>query len=383
MELKQLKFANELLLKNKVILSFIRFRIFIVFYLLLTAIFASGSISAQPLVLHGSSGQEIGRYEKSSAFVVLTGQYNLPWTNVSGLKEFEKNLTGVLENLGFDVVTLIDPKGHEFHQSFLSFFNDYGRYVNSRVLVYFVGHCGGIKTKYGMSNAEYLIPSDAPNLEKNPVWFRENALSLYRLDHYLRMLGAKHVLSIFEGCSKGFALEKNTQFYMEPLAAKEFEPSREVIFINSSNKDDHRIREGLIDALKGAADLWKDGALTTMELVTHLNSGIAEGRWGQVKMVYGKLEGYALNQGTLVFPLASSKNRAMDEVEPDFQKEIEVEEPEQKAEEDQSDVYSQKGETILNWPDEVETVSSPPPITEYTIKGSNEIVTDEAPETLY
>lgn len=344
-------------------------------------IWASDSISAQPLVLQDSSGQEIGRYEKSSAFVVLTGQYNLPWTPISGLKEFEKNLTGVLENLGFDVVTLVDPKGYEFHQSFLSFFNEYGRYVNSRVLVYFAGHCGGIKTKYGVSNAEYLIPADAPGLEKNPVWFRENALSLYRLDHYLRKLGAKHVLSIFEGCSKGFSLQKSEQFYMEPLTANEFEPSREVILINSLNKDDHRIREGLIDALKGSADLWQDGALTTLELVTHLNNGIAEGLWGQVEMVYGKLEGYALNQGTLVFPLASSKKRGMEE--PDLQKEIEVEEPKPKAEEDQNNVFSQRGEVTLNWPDELESASLPSPIIEHTITGANEIVMSDDPETLY
>jgi hypothetical protein len=353
------------------------------FYLFFTLIWNLEGVSAQPLILQDSSGQEIGRYEKSSAFVVLTGKYKLPWANVSGLKDFEKDLTGALENLGFDVVTLINPKGYEFHQSFLDFFNYYGRYLNSRVLVYFAGHCAGIKTKYGVSNAEYLIPSDAPDLKKNPVWFRENALSMYRLDHYLRKLGAKHVLSIFEGCSKGFALEKNTQFYMEPLTANEFEPSREVIFINSSDKDNHRIREGLINALKGSADLWRDGALTTMELVTHLNRGISEGRWGQVKMVYGKLEGYSLNQGTLVFPLSSSKNRDMDEVVSHYQEEIEVEEPEQKIEEDQGDFFSQREKTVLNWPDEIETVSSPSPITEHTITGSNEIVTDEDPETLY
>jgi hypothetical protein len=383
MKLKYLKFANELFLKTKVVLLFILYRMFIVFYLFLTIIWTSDSISAQPLILQDSSGQEIGRYEKSSAFVVLTGEYNSPWAHISGLKEFEKDLTGALENLGFDVVTLVDPKGHEFHQSFLSFFNDYGRYVNSRVLVYFAGHCGGIKTKYGMSNAEYLIPSDAPDLEKNPVWFRENALSMYRLDHYLRKLGAKHVLAIFEGCSKGFALEKNTQFHMEPLTANEFEPSREVIYINSPNKDHHRIREGLIDALKGSADLWKDGALTTMELVTHLNSSIAEGRWGKVKMVYGKLEGYALNQGTLVFPLSSSKNRDVREMISYFKEEIEVEEPKQEIEENKGDVFSYRGETILNWPDEMEGVSLSSPITEHTITGSNEIITDEDPETLY
>jgi len=353
------------------------------FYLFFALLWTFEGVEGQPLILQDSSGQEIGRYEKSSAFIVLTGQYDLPWTPVSGLKEFEKNLTGVLENLGFEVITLTDLKGYEFRQSFLTFFNEYGRYVDSRVLVYFAGHCGGIKTKYGMSNAEYLIPSDAPDLEEDPLWFRENALSLYRLDHYLRKLGAKHVLSVFEGCSKGFKLEKSTQFYMEPLTANEFEPSREIIFINSSDKDNHRIRKGLINALKGAADLWRDGALTTMELVTHLNRGIAQGRWGQVKMVYGKLEGYALNQGTLVFPLASSKNGAMDEVVSHFQEEIEVEEPEPKVEEDQDDGFSERGETILNWPDEIGNASLPSPITEHSITVDNEIVTYEDPETLY
>ncbi len=351
------------------------------FYLFLTLIWGTEGVLGQPLILQDSSGQEIGRYEKSSAFVVLTGKYKSPWTPVSGLKEFEKNLTGVLENLGFEVFTLVNPKGYEFHQSFLTFFNEYGRYVNSRVLIYFAGHCGGIKTKYGVSNAEYLIPSDAPDLEKKPIWFRENALSLYRLDHYLRKLGAKHVLSIFEGCSKGFSLEKNVPFFMEPLTANEFEPSREVIFINSSNEEDHRIREGLIDALKGAADLWRDGALTTMELAAHLNNGISEGRWGQVKMVYGKLEGYAMNQGTLVFPLASSKENGSKEIKPNLQKELPVEEPKQKLEE--SEVFSGRGETILNWPDELENIKAPPPITEHTISGSNEIITEEDPETLY
>ena len=338
-------------------------------------------VFAKPLILQDSSGQEIGRYEKSSAFVVLTGQYKSPWTPVSGLEEFEKNLTSALEDLGFEVVTLVNPKGYEFHQAFLSFFNDYGRYVNSRVLVYFAGHCGGIKTKYGMSNAEYLIPADAPDLEENPIWFRENALSLYRLDHYLRKLGAKHVLSIFEGCSKGFSLEKNVQFYMEPLTAKEFEPSRDVIFINSSDREDHRIREGLIDALKGAADIWGDGALTAMELAAHLNRGVSAGHWGQIKMVYGKLEGYALNQGTLVFPLVSLKKNDSEEMKPDSQKKLSVEGPKRKLE--KSEFFAERGETILNWPDDLEKISSSSPILEQTLSGANEIVTYEDPETLY
>jgi hypothetical protein len=358
------------------------------FYIFLTVLCLSDRISAQPLILQDSSGNEIGRYEKSAALVILSAQYNPPWTPLSGLNEFGKDLTNTLESLDFDVVTLENPKGKEFHESLLEFFNNYGRYVNSRVLVYYAGHCGRIKTKFGVSNAEYLIPTDAPSLKKDPIWFRENALSMYRLDHYLRKLGAKHILSIFEGCSKGLSLEKDDIIYSGPIKADKFEPSREVIFINSQNGEERKIRQGLIEGLKGAADLWRDGTLTTLELVAYLNKGIAEERWGRVKMVYGKLKGYALKQGTLIFPLTSKTEKEIEESKPDLPKdvaELEIEEPEPKIiEEEQSNVFSHRGETIINWPDEeVGVVGSQPPITEHNVTGSNELVAFEDPETLY
>ncbi|GEM_PF-5579857 len=358
------------------------------FYIFLSVSYLSDRISAEPLILQDSSGNEIGRYEKSAALLILSDQYTQPWAPLPDLNEFGKDLTNTLETLGFDVVTLENPKGKEFHKSLLEFFNNYGRYVDSRVLVYYAGHCGGIKTKFGVSNAEYLIPADAPDLQKDPIWFRENALSMYRLDHYLRKLGAKHILSIFEGCSKGLSLEKDDIIYSGSIKADKFEPSREVIFINSKNGDESKIRQGLIEGLNGAADLWKDGTLTTLELVAYLNKGIAEERWGRIKMVYGKLKGYAFKQGTLIIPLASTTEKEIEEPKPDLPKdiaELKIEDPEPEIiEEEQSNVFSHRGKTIINWPDEeVGVVGSQSPITEHNVTGSNELVAFEDPETLY
>ena len=336
----------------------------------------------KPLVLQDHEGKEIGRYEKSVAFVVWISQYTQPWNAIPSLDDFGKRLGNVLEDLDFQVVTLSNPKGSHLQNAFIEFFNEHGRYLNSRVLVYFGGHCSAIKTKHGISNVEYLIPSDAPDLKKDPIWFKENALSLHRLDHYLRRLGAKHALTILDGCSRGFSFGPNKYLQSGPITESEFDPSREVILIKSLEKDASKVRGGLIAGLKGAADIWRDGALTGLELGAYLNNGIG-GSWGRVQTTYGKLHGYAQKQGTIVFSLSSAKKREKGEVEPSLDSgslSSRIEKGEKKASMDSSLAGR---EPIYNWPEEVDTASSTSPINEKTIWGSNLLGFYEDPETLY
>ena len=147
---------------------------------------------------------------------------------------------------------------------------------------------------------EYLVPVNILHPKISFSTFRDSALSLFQLEHYVRRALSRHVMVILNGCSKGSALTIKTSAAKEPLTETPMSPVREFILVKKNSKDKSTTFEDLlISALEGKADLNKDGWLMGRELVSYLKRNLGK----KDKFISGKLEVKGAMKGEFLFPL--------------------------------------------------------------------------------
>ena len=240
-------------------------------FLLILCIFATAGYAAERGInvvkIIDAQGQEVGLYHQSHALVIGVSDYSEGWPRLPGVQQDVKAVRDVLKEHGFNVETVTNPTRTQLYQAFSNFINRYGQTVENRLLFYFAGHGHTCKLAYG-EDMGYIVPVDAPNPSRDPQGFNVKAMDMQQIEVFAKRIQSKHALFTFDSCFSGsiFSLSRAVP---DNITYKTAKPVRQFITSGSAEEnvpDESVFRRQFISALKGNADLDKDGYVTGAEL---------------------------------------------------------------------------------------------------------------------
>ena len=262
----------------------------------------------QRLEIKNPKGDEVVLYQESHALVIGVSNYTNGWPKLFGVKTDIKQVSLALQKNGFSVKTILDPNSQQLARAFKDFINQYGNKVENRLLFYFAGHGHTIKPRWGGKARGYIVPTDAPNPNKDLKGFKATALPMQRIEEYALDIDAKHGLFLFDSCFSGtlFAISRAIP---ENISYKTAKPVRQFITAGTDNEqvpDISIFRQQFIAALNGEGDQDNDGYLTGTELGEFLQTKVINYSRGAQHPQYGKIRNPFLDKGDFVFKV---KNR--------------------------------------------------------------------------
>lgn len=274
-------------------------------------IFISLSL-AQPIILNNENGEEVHLYKSSHALIVGVSNYTNGWPSLRGVMKDMAAVKDALEEQGFHVITVIDPNFEELGNAFSSFISKYGMDPDSRLIFYFAGHGHTVKTSYG-EEMGYIIPSDAPNPNIDRNGFLAGSLAMQQIEVYAKQIQSKHALFLFDACFSGsiFAISRAVP---ENISYKTAKPVRQFITSGSADEtvpDESVFRQQFISALKGEADVNRDGFVTGTELGEFLQEKVVNYSRGSQHPQYGKIRNPHLDKGDFVFLSFAEDSKAL------------------------------------------------------------------------
>ena len=257
-----------------------------------------------------SLGQEVGLYRQSHALVIGVSDYSEGWPRLPGVQQDVKAVCTTLKEHGFNVETVTNPTRAQLYQAFSNFINRYGQTVENRLLFYFAGHGHTRKLAYG-EDMGYIVPVDAPNPSRNPQGFTAKAMDMQQIEVFAKRIQSKHALFIFDSCFSGsiFSLSRAVPANITYKTAK---PVRQFITSGSADEnvpDESVFRQQFIAALKGNADMDKDGYVTGAELGEFLQKRVVNYSRNSQHPQYGKIRNPHLDKGDFVFALPQPRPR--------------------------------------------------------------------------
>jgi hypothetical protein len=254
------------------------------------------------------TGKEIGLYKESHALIIGVSDYTAGWPDLPGVKKDVRLVKAALEKAGFNVVVSQDPDRAGMLKAFDDFINKYGNNPDARLLFYFAGHGHTLKLAYG-GDMGYIIPTDAPNPNKDKNGFLAKAMDMKLIEVYAEKIQAKHAMFLFDSCFSGsiFALSRAIP---ENINYKTSKPVRQFITAGAANEtvpDESIFRHQFIEALEGEGDTDRDGYVTGIELGEFLQNKVVNYSRGSQHPQYGKIRNPYLDKGDFVFPLQKPK----------------------------------------------------------------------------
>ncbi len=256
------------------------------------------------LKITDNQGQEVGLYRQSHALVIGVSDYSEGWPRLPGVQKDVKAVSATLKGHGFNVEIVTNPTRAQLYQAFSNFINRYGQKIENRLLFYFAGHGHTRKLAYG-EEMGYIVPVDAPNPSRNPQGFTVKAMDMQQIEVFAKRIQSKHALFIFDSCFSGsiFSLSRAVPANITYKTAK---PVRQFITSGSADEnvpDESVFRRQFIAALKGNADMDKDGYVTGAELGEFLQKRVVNYSRNSQHPQYGKIRNPHLDKGDFVFAL--------------------------------------------------------------------------------
>jgi caspase domain-containing protein len=250
----------------------------------------------------GPGGRVQDLYTGSYALLVGINRYDAPaaWPSLGSVPEELAQLKSALVSLGFDrVEQVLNATGAELRQRVGDFIGQYGYEPGARLVFFFSGH--GHTLDNGRRG--YFVPRDAPDPLQNEARFRAVALSMDQVATWARDITARHAMFAFDSCFSGTIFR--TRDRSVPEAISELTSKKVRIFMSAGDAGEPVPARSVftplfIRALRGAADMNKDGFVTGTEL----------GNWvqGQVLIYgtrqnpqFGKLRELDYDEGDVVF----------------------------------------------------------------------------------
>ncbi len=266
-----------------------------------TLVFASSGLEV--VSVKDSTGKQVGLYEESHALVIGASNYTSGWPKLTGINKDIHLVNKVLEEHGFNVITVNDPDKEQLRTAFEDFINKYGQKQESRLLFYFAGHGYTKKMSYG-GELGYIVPVNTPNPDNDPNGFLANAMDMEMIEVFAKRIQSRHAIFLFNSCFSGslFAL---SQAIPENISHNTIKPIRQ--FIIAGNKEDEMSSEEsvfmqqFIAALEGEGDVNKDGFLTGTELGEFIQANAINYTKGKKHPQYGKIRNPHLDKGDFVF----------------------------------------------------------------------------------
>jgi len=256
------------------------------------------------LKITDNQGQEVGLYRQSHALVIGVSDYSEGWPRLPGVQKDVKAVSATLKGHGFNVEIVTNPTRAQLYQAFSNFINRYGQKIENRLLFYFARHGHTRKLAYG-EEMGYIVPVDAPNPSRNPQGFTVKAMDMQQIEVFAKRIQSKHALFIFDSCFSGsiFSLSRAVPANITYKTAK---PVRQFITSGSADEnvpDESVFRRQFIAALKGNADMDKDGYVTGAELGEFLQKRVVNYSRNSQHPQYGKIRNPHLDKGDFVFAL--------------------------------------------------------------------------------
>jgi formylglycine-generating enzyme required for sulfatase activity len=296
-------------MKNSFIVKFIL--VAIIFILSYSSAFANRGIEVVPI--KDKTGTQVGLYKESHALIIGISDYIEGWPNLPGVKKDMRLVQTALEANGFHVVKKENLNRRGLEDAFNNFINRYGHEPEARLLFYFAGHGHTLKLAYG-GDMGYIIPTDAPNPNRNQPGFLSKALDMKTIEVYAQRIQAKHALFLFDSCFSGsiFALSRAVP---DNINYKTSEPVRQFITAGSADElvsDESIFRQQFIAAIQGEGDTDQDGYVTGVELGEFLQKKVVNYSNESQHPQYGKIRNPYLDKGDFVFPLNKEKSSKID-----------------------------------------------------------------------
>ena len=256
------------------------------------------------VLIKDAQGKQVGLYKESHALVIGASHYTEGWPKLPGVKEDVQSVNKILEEHGFEVVTVNNPDSEQLNRVYKDFINTYGRKPENRLLLYFAGHGYTKKMSYG-SEMGYIVPVDAPNPENDIDGFVNKAMDMQQIEVFAKRIESKHALFLFDSCFSGslFALSRAIP---KSISYKTSWPVRQFITAGSAEEtvpDRSTFREQFVAALEGEGDVNEDGYITGTELGVFLQDTVINYTKESQHPQYGKIRDRNLDKGDFVFAL--------------------------------------------------------------------------------
>jgi len=263
-----------------------------------------------PIPIKNKAGKQVGLYKESHALVIGVSDYTNGWPDLPGVRKDVGLIKTALEANGFHVVAKQDLDHNELENAFEEFINRYGHEPEARLLFYFSGHGHTLKLAYG-GDMGYIVPTDAPNPNRDRIGFLNKALDMERMEVFAKKIESKHALFLFDSCFSGsiFSLSKAVP---NNITYKTSEPVRQFITAGSANEtvpDESIFGAQFIAALNGEGDTDQDGYLTGVELGEFLQKQVANYSNESQHPQYGKIRNPYLDKGDFVFQLKTEEKQ--------------------------------------------------------------------------
>ncbi|MBI5892517.1 MAG: caspase family protein [Deltaproteobacteria bacterium] len=263
---------------------------------------STDSRGVKVVAIKDAQGKEIGLYKESHALIIGVSEYTEGWPKLPGVKKDVEDVKNTLQNHGFNVTVVMDPKREQMIQAFEGFINKYGLKPENRLLFYFAGHGHTVKQSYG-EEMGYIVPADAPNPNKDPERFLTKAVDMQLIEVFAKRIQSKHAMFLFDSCFSG-SLFAITRAVPENISYKTAKPVRQFLTSGSADEqvpDASIFRHQFIAAINGEADVDKDGYVTGTELGEFLQNKVINYSKGAQHPQYGKIRNPNLDKGDFVF----------------------------------------------------------------------------------
>ncbi|MCP3924830.1 MAG: hypothetical protein GY714_19810 [Desulfobacterales bacterium] len=253
-----------------------------------------------------ANGKNISLYKESHALLIGVSDYTHGWPDLEGipaeLREVEKSLV----KHGFKVTKVINPNNRQLQTAFENFIDQYGYDDENRLLFFFSGH--GYSRKNGKKG--YLVPTDAPDPRKDKKGFLRKALSMSRILTWSREIESKHAMFLFDSCFSGTIFKTKALPKVPPhISSITAKSVRQFITAGSAGEEvpaNSVFTPSVVKALRGEADLNRDGYVTGTELGMYLHQKVLGYNDRQTPQ-YGKIKDPELDEGDFVFKVGSGK----------------------------------------------------------------------------
>jgi uncharacterized caspase-like protein len=266
-------------------------------------------------IVRTSEGQIINLYKGSYALVIGVSDYVSGWPDLPNAASDADAVGDLLASLGFEVTRLINPSESQLIQALKSFVFGPGQDPNNCLVIFFAGHGHTEKMAYG-ADLGYIVPKDAPLPLRDKAGFMQRAINMQTIEGYARSIQAKHALFLFDSCFSG-AIFDMVRAVPAAIDYKTANPVRQFITAGGADEtvpDRSIFRGQLVEALKGEADVNRDGYITGTELGEFLQEKVVNYSRNSQHPQYGKIRDPNLDKGDFVFVLEETK--------PSIQKEI-------------------------------------------------------------
>ncbi len=271
--------------------------------------FIAGTVSAVTRGVHivSKKGKELYLYKDYHALVVGVSDYD-KWPDLPNAVKDAREVASTLKGIGFNVKLLLNPTSDGLQSALRNMAFGLGKEENRALLFYFAGH-GETLELADNTELGYIIPSDCPLKNRDPLGFDDKAISMKVVESYALKAKSKHLLMVFDSCFSG-SLFNLVRAAPVDITEKSARPVRQFITGGGAGEqvpDRSTFKVVFLDGVKGEADLNSDGYVTGSELGMHLQEKVVNYTRGGQHPQYGKINNPKLDKGDFIFILAGAE----------------------------------------------------------------------------